>query len=181
MSPPTCWGWKETKATLYACKNQLQRLNCLGPCFSQRRIAWGRGEGTFPSRIHLPRMAGRKNGHVGDWTGEDGKKHLESQRLLRTLLQGTRNNPVPPTPEWELPGFSVARYGQVYTQVWSEGGTWNWGVYTIGKGLNKEIYFSIPFFFKPFLSVQFSDIKYIHDVVQPPPLYPFPEIFHHPW
>ena len=110
MSHNTCWGWKETKATLYACKNQLQRLNCLGPCFIQRRVAWGRGEGTFPSRIHLPRMAGRKNGHVGDWAGEDGKKHLESQRILTMLLQGTRNSPVPPTPEGELPGFPVVRW-----------------------------------------------------------------------
>ena len=49
------------------------------------------------------------------------------------------------------------------------------------QGIEQRNLLFHTFFLKPFLSVQFSDIKYIHDVVQPPPLYPFPEIFHHPW
>lgn len=55
----------------------------------------GREEGTFPSRIHLPRMAGRK---MDMYVIELGKmeEDIWNCRILTTLLQGTWTGPAPP-------------------------------------------------------------------------------------
>ena len=80
------------------------KAELLGPMFYSFEKGFSRREeGTFPSRTHLPRMAGRK---MDMYVIEFGKmeEDIWNCRILTTLLQGTWTGPAPPAFRVRAPG-----------------------------------------------------------------------------